>query len=338
LPIPPSLVGTTARPTNDATRARIAVLIPFYQEQQGILARALGSVFAQKGVSDVHIVIVDDSSPVAAKTELSNFSSPRFPVTLVKQGNAGPGTARNRGLESLPSGTRYVAFLDSDDEWTSEHLARAILALSQGYDFYFADFLQLGQTIGAFARAGRVVPAKYPRLAVGDDLHAYIGDMFDQIITGNVIGTSTVVFDFLRFSQIRFRDDFRRAGEDYLCWMDFAIGEARFAFSSRCEARYGRGVNVYSGAASGTVQHLVRVQDELKYRKETLRLYPTTRNQRWFLKQKIGELREAFARDVVHLARATEPFPFRILRDQLTMDPLTLLAPLNVLSRRLSDQ
>lgn len=323
---------------NDALRARIAVVVPFHQEVQGILRRALTSVFGQRGVSDVHIVIVDDSSPVPAKVELEDLNSPRFPLIVVRQRNAGPGAARNRGLESVPSGTRYVAFLDSDDEWTSEHLARATLALSQGYDFYFADLLQLGQTIGAFARAGRIVPATFPQLALGEDLHAYTGDMFNQIITGNVIGMPTVVYDFVRFPHIRFRDDFRRAGEDYLCWMDLVMAGARFAFSSRCEARCGAGVNVYSGAVPGSVEHLQRVQDELKYRKATQTLYPTTKSQRQLLREKIAELREAFVRDVVHIVRERRPLPFRVLRDQLAVDPLTFLAPATILRRWVSSR
>jgi succinoglycan biosynthesis protein ExoW len=328
---------TIVPPANDASRVRIAVVIPFYQEQRGILARALASVLAQTGVSDVHIIIVDDSSPVAAEGELRELGSLRFPVTLVRQRNAGPGAARNRGLETLPPGTRYVAFLDSDDEWTGEHLARAVLALSQGHDFYFADHFQLGQTVSAFARARRIVPDEHPRLAEGEGLHAYAGDMFDQIVTGNVIGTSTVVFDHERFPQARFREEFFHAGEDYLCWIDLAVSGAQFAFSARCEATYGSGVNVYSGAVGGTVQHLLRVQSELKYRKATLRLYPTTRAQQRFLRERIAELREAFIGDLAHMIREHEPFPFRILRAQLVMDPLTLLAPAAVLKRRLSN-
>jgi succinoglycan biosynthesis protein ExoW len=324
-------------PANDASRVRIAVVIPFYQEQRGILARALASVLAQAGVSDVDIVIVDDSSPVAAESELRELGPLRFPVTLVRQGNAGPGAARNRGLENLPSGTRYVAFLDSDDEWTGEHLARAILALSQGYDFYFADHFQLGQTVSAFARARKIVPDEHPRLAQGEALHAYAGDMFNQIVTGNVIGTSTVVFDFARFPQVRFREDFLSAGEDYLCWIEFAVRGARFIFSVQCEATYGSGVNVYSGAAWGPVRHLLRVQSELKYRKATLRLYPTTRAQQRFLHERIEELREAFIGDLVHMIRERDPLPLRILRAQLVLDPLTLLAPAAMLKRRLSN-
>jgi hypothetical protein len=95
-------------------------------------------------------------------------------------------------------------------------------------------------------------------------------------------------------------------------------------------------VNVYSGVDSGTPQHLARVQSELRYRKATLRLYPTTKSQQRFLRERIAELREAFVRDVANLIRQRSPLPFRILREQLVTDPSTLLATVAVLRRRLS--
>ena len=100
----------------------IAVIIPYFQCESGILAKALNSVFLSEVASDVHIILVDDQSPVSAKDELATLGSTRFPVTVIEQVNAGPGGARNTGLENLPAGTDYVAFLDSDDVWSPRHL------------------------------------------------------------------------------------------------------------------------------------------------------------------------------------------------------------------------
>ena len=41
-------------------------------------------------------------------------------VQVIVQPNGGPGSARNTGLDSAPPDTRYIAFLDSDDEWTPD--------------------------------------------------------------------------------------------------------------------------------------------------------------------------------------------------------------------------
>ena len=69
--------------------------------------------------------------------------------------------------------------------------------------------------------------------------------MFDQIIRGNPIGTSTVVYDFARHAAQRFKVEFTNAGEDYLFWMQLVRSGARIAFSSRSQAQYGKGVNIY---------------------------------------------------------------------------------------------
>ena len=160
-------------------------------------------------------------------------------MQCIRQPNGGPGAARNTGLDNAPEQARYVAFLDSDDEWSPDHLARAAAALQWGYDFYFADHLQIGAETSAFQRAGRISPEEHPALTASAGLHGYQGDMFDQTVRGNVIGTSTVVYDFARFGGHRFKVEFTNAGEDYLFWIDLVLDGARCAFSARTEAVYG---------------------------------------------------------------------------------------------------
>ena len=313
---------------------QIAVVIPYYQTEPGILARAIESIAAQTHRGPIQVIVVDDASPLPAAAQLHELAlPPSVSVEIVQRPNGGPAAARNTGLSRVSHGARHVAFLDSDDRWSPEHLARASLALSQGYDFYFADLLQLDQSVGAFARGGKIMASEHTPLAQGEELHAYRGDMFDQIIRGNVIGTSTVVFDRSRFPSIRFREEYYSAGEDYLCWMDFAQAGARFAFSARCEATYGRGVNVYSGARFGTAKHLERVHNEFKYRHATARLHRVTPEQKRFLEAKKAELREDFTRDLLHMLRHGQ-LPVRILARQFMLDPLLAAEPFRLVARQ----
>lgn len=257
-------------------------------------------------------------------------------VRVIHRPNGGPASARNTGLENISIGSRYVAFLDSDDEWSTSHLAQAHEALSGSHDFFFANHLQLDQKIPAFERSGRLDYARHIPIGTEGDLYSYRGDMFDQIMRGNVIGTSTVVYDRQRFPDIRFREAFVSAGEDYLCWMDFATLGARFAFSTCVHATYGGGVNVYSGAQWGTVRHLDRVRNELRYRLATSRLFPISEDQRQFLAARATELRDEFMMDLLQIVkRRTEPFPFMSCKKQFLEDPTTFLALARVLARRL---
>lgn len=216
--------------------------------------------------------------------------------------------------------------MDSDDEWSPDHLANAVRALSAGYDVYFADHLQPGADVSAFNRSGRIRPEQHPAIDQSGILRAFKGDMFNQIMTGNVIGTSTVVYDVESFEALRFRTEFTHAGEDYLFWMGLAHDGARFAFFTRTEAACGRGVNVYSGSGWGTERHLVRVQNEMRYRKVTGKLFRVTAEQAALLSGKVRALRIAFIDAVLRRLVHREGVPFAVLRAQLRLDPMTLVS------------
>jgi len=312
----------------------ITVVIPYFQRSPGVLSKALASIAGQRDCPmPIHVMVVDDASPVPAAEELAKAGTMPCPVQIITQKNAGPGAARNTGLENAPQGTRYIAFLDSDDEWTPDHLARAICALEAGYDFYFADHFQLGQTVSAFVRGKKIHPQDHPKIpGAPSGLHAYQGDMLGQIIHGNVIGTSTVVYSTSSYGRNRFKVEFTNAGEDYLFWMTLAQSGAKFAFSSTSEARYGRGVNVYSGAGWGSDEHLLRIHNELKYRKTTLEQFPLTPAQKAHVVQSIGLLRAAFARDLLHRLVHRKKTSPKLLAAHARMDVRgTLLLPLTFL-------
>ena len=308
----------------------ITVVIPYYQKSAGVLARVLASIAAQHPCGlPVHVIVVDDASPAPAGPEVATLGATRFTVEVITQANGGPGAARNTGLNHAPVQTRFIAFLDSDDEWTPDHLARAVAALESGYDFYFADHYQLDQHVSAFARAGRIDLAQHDALAgQPDGLFAYRGDMLDQIIRGNIIGTPTVVYDFHRFKHQRFRVEFTNVGEDYLFWMELADSNARIAFSSQPEVTCGRGVNVYAGSGWGSEQHLLRVHNELKYRKTTAKLFTLSPAQQNHVDQSIRDLRTAFIRDVIHRISHRKVLPGSLLSAHFKLDPMTfILAP-----------
>lgn len=305
----------------------ITVVIPYYQREPGILLRALSSVQNQDSCGfPIHVIIVDDASPVSAADEINALDGPKFSIKLIRQDNKGPGGARNTGLDHVPKNTRYLAFLDSDDEWEPNHLKRAVSALVEGYDFYFSNLYHLGQTVSAFERSRRLDVSLHRELTtIEPGIFSYQGDMLDQIIRGNVIGTPTVVYDFQRFSTKRFQVDFANAGEDYLFWMDLTKSKTRIAFSNLPEVRCGKGVNVYSGAGWGTEKHLHRIYDELKYRKCTLRLYALNKEQKLHLAKCIESLWVAFARDLLHRLVHLKKIPVQTLLGIFKEDPVGFL-------------
>lgn len=311
-------------PKSIPSTSDIAVVIPFFQRVPGILARTVRSVLAQQGVDAFRIVVVDDSSPVRGRDELKDLMRECGDrITLVEQANSGAAGARNKGLDSIPEGTKYVAFVDSDDEWSPHHLANALFALTRDFDFYFADFYQLGQTVTAFARAKRINVSDHPLLDGSAEIHEYRGSMINQIITGNILGTSVTAYAYHKMPDLRFRRGFRHTGEEYLFWMDLALRSKKIAFGDQPECRYGTGVNIYSESAWGQEKYLTIITDDIKYRRQIIDTYNISGAQKTFIVARINQLRESFTMGLLNHIRINHRTPrSTVLRDYIRVDPL----------------
>lgn len=304
---------------------RITVVIPYFQRDRGVLSRSIQSVFTQDLQPGVHVhaIVVDDSSPVPAAEELADLvAPPDRSLQVIRVPNGGPGAARNTALDAIEPSTDFVAFLDSDDVWSDDHLRNALVALANDRaDVYFSNFFQLDQSVGAFERAGRVTPGAHPSLAEAPWIHAYDGDMRTQIVEGNIIGTSTIVYRRAAAADIRFDEQFRRAGEDYLFWLEMADRGLRFAFSEKIECTYGKGVNIFSGVKWGTAESLDRAVDEIVFRKEVLRRFQFGAQQVRHLRRSIGTLRVGYAAQFLRRLLAARVDPRSIMK-HIARDPL----------------
>ena len=94
-----------------AREERVGIVIPLYNK--GVLVRrALKSVLSQT-YQNFEVVVVDDGSTDEGPDIVREYSDSR--IRLIQQANAGPGAARNRGVQETQA--PYLAFLDADDEW-----------------------------------------------------------------------------------------------------------------------------------------------------------------------------------------------------------------------------
>ncbi|MBX3231500.1 MAG: glycosyltransferase family 2 protein [Labilithrix sp.] len=102
---------------------KVSVVVPLYNKAPYV-QRTLASIAAQT-YGDYEVIVVDDGSTDGGAEIVAALEMPR--VRLVVQGNEGPGAARNRGLAEARG--EYIAFLDADDEWLPEFLARSVALL-----------------------------------------------------------------------------------------------------------------------------------------------------------------------------------------------------------------
>lgn len=103
---------------------RITAVIPAYNAEQTI-RRSLDSVAAQTEAVDEIIVVDDGSTDTTGRIIQSEYPQVRY----IRQANAGPSTARNRGIQE--ASCEWIAFLDADDEWLPEKTSRQKEVLGQ---------------------------------------------------------------------------------------------------------------------------------------------------------------------------------------------------------------
>jgi GT2 family glycosyltransferase len=106
---------------NDVLAAPVvSVVIPLYNKAPHV-ERTLRSVFAQT-FEDYEVIVIDDGSTDDSAARVAALRHPR--LHLIRQANAGPGAARNRGIAEARGG--IVAFIDADDEWHPDYLRHAV--------------------------------------------------------------------------------------------------------------------------------------------------------------------------------------------------------------------
>lgn len=115
-----AIPGTAVRATGSTT-APISVVIPAYNAA-ATLGRALDSVRAQT-LRVAEVLVVDDGS-ADGTAELVRARGD-LPVRLIAAGQRG-GAARARNLGIAEARADYIAFLDADDEWSSDKLQKQL--------------------------------------------------------------------------------------------------------------------------------------------------------------------------------------------------------------------
>ena len=116
--------GTTARDNSCVTRTpSVSAVIPVHNGEE-YLADAVSSALNQT-YPVRECLVVDDGSTDSTHAVAQAFGAP---VRYVHQNQGGVSSARNHGARIADG--EYVAFLDHDDVWRPEKLARQIEALS----------------------------------------------------------------------------------------------------------------------------------------------------------------------------------------------------------------
>jgi glycosyltransferase involved in cell wall biosynthesis len=196
-------------------KPNVSIVIPLYNKGKYI-ARSLDSIFSQT-YQDFEVVVVDDGSTDNGSDIVTGYTDPR--LRLIYQANAGPGEARNRGIQE--STAPLLTFLDADDEWMPEFLEKSVQRLQ--------DHPECALTIaGRFLGAERISWEPYCRAfgvtegswRMPTDIDARLMKLsIDFFHPGAVLCSREVIERFGGF----YTKDSYNYGEDVYLWVQIAV-------------------------------------------------------------------------------------------------------------------
>ena len=321
----------------NALKSAVCVIIPFYQRTPEPLIQAIRSILAQQDVDRPHVLIVDDGSPVPAQAILDeNFPGHEDFIRIILQKNGGAAKARNTGLDNAPESASYIAFLDSDDEWTPHHLANAVHMLNQGFDFYFADHKRCEWNQGKFS----LIDLPMDQNRCFDPLrglYEYTGKILRPVMQEHMIQTSSVVYSRLAMKDIRFPVDLV-LGEDEIFWVKTMRLARKIGFCIHIEVLMGKGVNISQGGEWGNKRSFELMEQNLRYWQSIPKLLPEEAELNSLRKLRIHQLRKNLAASVLYNLRRGQVLPLRPIACFTRSDPLWLLSLFSVLYYHISPQ
>ncbi len=112
-----------------------SVVIPTYNRAVA-LSKCLSSLVTQS-FKQFEVIVSDDGSTDHTRKVVESYSETLNIIYIQGERSGGPARPRNLAI-GVSTGT-YVAFLDSDDWWSADKLARSYVALEMGADLVYHD-------------------------------------------------------------------------------------------------------------------------------------------------------------------------------------------------------
>ena len=247
----------------------VSIILPTYNRAR-FLPQAFASIREQTCV-DWELIVVDDGSTDDTQQVVAKSAEAlQQEVHYVYQKNAGPAVARNTGIDRATG--KYLAFLDSDDQWLPHHLTDCVRGLDQNpdVDWIYAAGRRVDERTGEVLLEHSFYPEGRPR-AFRNLKSRQAGDLYVIDDPGAVVfslenglyaGLQNSVLRASRFRELRI--PLVRIGEDrHFITLALKNG-CRFAYFDDVHTiYYVHGENISDASASGSLDKRVAVLEEL---------------------------------------------------------------------------
>lgn len=180
---------------------QVSIIIPTYNRST-FLRRAITSILNQT-FSDFELIIVDDCSIDDTEQVVADMNDGRIRYMKLES-NIGAPRARNIGIKSARS--RYIAFLDSDDEYLNNKLQIQVHELDKSSPD--VGIVYCGYTIHY-----------EPDVIYGLVSPVYKGNLFDILLKRNCIGSPTPLIKRECFDACGLFDESLPSCQDWDMWL-----------------------------------------------------------------------------------------------------------------------
>ena len=130
----------------------VTIVLPAYNASE-YLTETINSVLSQT-YADFELLVIDDGSTDNTRDIVNDFCQRDSRIRLISQKNQGVSVARNNGIKMARG--EYIAFLDSDDLWVPDKLAKHVEHLTAnpklGLSFARVEFITFdGKSTGKYS-------------------------------------------------------------------------------------------------------------------------------------------------------------------------------------------
>lgn len=228
---------------------KLSIIIPAYNRKHS-LPRALGMLTADFCAQfDAEVIVVDDASTDGTES----FIKQSYPyVTYIKHKiNKGAAAARNSGICYAKG--KYVAFLDSDDEWLPAKITHQLKLLETEQSYHL-------KVRASFTAYTLVYPNQREQLVV----YRKPVDWFSFFLKGCFISPgTTLMVDRSVYDEIGLYDETLKRLEDW-DWLLRYSQQYGFVFTNEnCARIYLRASHADSAVIQGSLERLVQKYSHL---------------------------------------------------------------------------
>jgi glycosyltransferase involved in cell wall biosynthesis len=226
----------------------VSVIVPGYNTA-AFIGNTISSILAQT-YTDYEIIVVNDASPDTPDTERALASYRDRIIYIVLEQNRGLAGARNAGIQVARG--RYIALLDSDDEWEPTYLAEQVAFMES--DPSLAVVYPNARIVGDHPHAGRTFMDVCP--SRGEPT-------FRSVLTEKCNVFVSVLARREALARVGLFDESLRSVEDFDLWLRLLASGARIGYQRRVLVRHLKRRDSLSANPIWMAQRVVQVLDKL---------------------------------------------------------------------------